>query len=90
MTTKSNTYTVHWRVQTLHGSTANPTQWTEGVNPVTAELRGSTLIDRYIDPGATLPDYATSTPAKSGETIQPMTYYYKWRVDSESYFQPSP
>jgi hypothetical protein len=89
-TTQSNSYTVHWKVQTLKKSAADPTHWTEGVDAVTSELKGSTLIERYIDPGTPLPDYATNTPAKSGGTIQPMNYYYKWRVDAETYFQPSP
>jgi uncharacterized protein (TIGR02600 family) len=106
ITTQSNTYTVHWRVQALHQITADanttPPQWTEGVDRIVSELRGSTLIERYIDPNAggtaaahvanpsipdnSIPDYAnpTVTPAA------PITYYYKWRVDNETYFQPGP
>jgi len=90
VTTKSNTYTVHWRVQTLHKTPGVATTWTEGTDKVTSELRGSTLIERHIDPNATLPDYATGTPGKAGEPVQPLSYYYKWGVDSETYFQPSP
>jgi len=107
ITTQSNTYTVHWRVQSLHKVTGasitfQPT-WTEGVDQVTSELRGSTLIERYIDPNAgstyaqhvsdatildnSLPDYADPN---IGPTANPITYYYKWRVDNETYFQPQP
>ena len=59
---------VHWKVQSLHklttnGSVAN--QWVEGSDRVTSELRGSTLIERYLDPNAgsatanSIPDYAS-------------------------------
>ena len=84
VTTKSNTYTVHWRVQTLRKTPGTPGVWIEGTDKITSELRGSSLIERYLDPGSTLPDYATNTAT----TIKPMSYYYKWRVDSENYFQP--
>lgn len=84
VTTKSNTFTVHWRVQSLRkspGSTA--TVWDESKDHVAAELRGATLIERYIDPNATnIPDYATSTSA------QPLGNFYRWRVVSETFFQP--
>jgi len=96
VTTQSNTYTVHWRVQSLRKVTANgavPNVWTEGVDRVMSELRGATLIERYIDPNAgatvanSLPDYADPV---AGPTANPITYYYKWRVDNETYFQPGP
>jgi uncharacterized protein (TIGR02600 family) len=103
ITTQSNTYTVHWKVQTLRkvtiaGSQAN--QWTDNVDLVTSELRGSTLIERYIDPNAgsttanSLPDYADPNvynwQTLSSSTALPITYFYKWRVDNETYFQPGP
>ncbi len=88
VTTKSNTYTVHWRVQALQKANrpgADPATWTEGTDVVGSELRGATLIERYLDPNATnIPDYATAT------SPLPLSNYYKWRVDSETYFQPSP
>jgi uncharacterized protein (TIGR02600 family) len=84
VTTKSNTYTVHWRVQTLRkvpGTSAGV--WDETRDRIAAELRGSTLIERYIDPNATnIPDYATIPDA------QPLSSYYRWRVVSETFFQP--
>jgi uncharacterized protein (TIGR02600 family) len=90
ITTKSNTYTVHWRVQALHKITVNgsvATVWTDGVDQVTAELRGSTLIERYLDPNANdIPDYAADT----SNSATPLSYFYKWRVANESYFQPPP
>ncbi len=51
LTTKSNTYTVHYCVQTLQKRTGAPTaQWTEGSDVVTGEYRGSSTIERYLDP----------------------------------------
>jgi uncharacterized protein (TIGR02600 family) len=51
LTTKSNTYTVHMRVQTLRKAPgSNPLVWKEGTDKVTAEYRGSSTIERYIDP----------------------------------------
>ncbi len=84
VTTKSNTFTVHWRAQILKkvpGTTA--TVWDESKDRVMSELRGSTLIERFIDPNATdIPDYATVADA------EPLSNFYKWRVVSENYFQP--
>jgi uncharacterized protein (TIGR02600 family) len=83
-TTKSNTFTVHWRAQALRKSPAGaPDQWDEVKDRVASELRGSTLIERYINPNATdIPDYAANAAAT------PLSRYYKWRVVSENLFQP--
>jgi uncharacterized protein (TIGR02600 family) len=84
VTTKSNTFTVHWRVQSLRkvpSGTADT--WDETKDRVGAELRGATLIERYIDSNATnIPDYATTAAAV------PLSNFYKWRVVSENFFQP--
>lgn len=84
VTTKSNTFTVHWRVQVLRKVPSGAAgQWDEGRDKVASDLRGSTLIERYIDPNATdIPDYATDASAT------PLSHYYKWRVVSENFFQP--
>ena len=58
LTTKSNTYTVHVWVETLTqgipksmaASDARWSQWNDQQGQVTAQYRGSTLIERYIDP----------------------------------------
>jgi uncharacterized protein (TIGR02600 family) len=58
LTTKSNTYTVHVWVETVSqglpkntsSSDARWAQWDEMKGQVTAQYRGSTLIERYIDP----------------------------------------
>ena len=74
LTTKSNSYTVHFRVQVLkQDKSGNATTWTENPARVVSEYRGSTLIERYIDPNDTaLPDFAT--------TNDTLDNYYKFRV----------
>ena len=52
LTTKSNTFTVHFRVQVLQKNKApnvNYAQWSEGVDQIVSDYRGSSLIERYID-----------------------------------------
>lgn len=84
ITTKSNTFTVHWRVQALRklpSGTAGV--WDESKDKMASELRGATMIERFIDPNATdIPDYATDANA------EPLGKFYKWRVLSETFFQP--
>ena len=84
LTTKSNTYTVHYRVQSLKkGPLSDPGAWNESTDRVLAESRGSTLIERYINPNdPAIPDYATATnPADLGT-------FYKWRVVNKRNFAP--
>ncbi|MEI9896336.1 MAG: hypothetical protein WDN28_21345 [Chthoniobacter sp.] len=74
LTTKSNTYQIHLRVQTLqklpHSDAAT---WTEARDQVTAEYRGSFILERYVDANdTTLPDFATHRPisARSRPILQ--------------------
>jgi uncharacterized protein (TIGR02600 family) len=80
LTTRSNVYTVHLRVQGLRKSKgSDPTQWDESKDQVVGEYRGSALIERYIDPGdPLLVDYATT----SGN----LNARYKFRVLSTKKF----
>jgi len=89
ITTKSNVYTVFYRVQTLKNPSASPSTWSEGTGAITGEFRGSTTIERYIDPNQAIPDYGslsasaiTSTPSLDSPT------YYKWRVVENNRFAP--
>ncbi len=78
LTTKSNTFTVHVRAQALQkSSTSPPGAWVEGVDLVRGEYRGSTIIERYLDPNEeSIPDYATNASAALAD---PLDRYYKWR-----------
>jgi uncharacterized protein (TIGR02600 family) len=68
LTTRANTFTVHVRTQVLRQTgTADPTAWAvwrEGRGQVVSEFRGSSIVERYIDPAdATLADFATAPDA---------------------------
>jgi uncharacterized protein (TIGR02600 family) len=83
LTTKSNSFTVHFRVQVLKKNPNTPAnQWVEGRDNVSSEYRGSTLIERYIDPNNTsLPDFATVANANIDD-------YYRFRVIQTRKFAP--
>lgn len=83
VTTKSNTYTVHMRVQVLNKrTTTDQATWVEGQDQVTSEYRGSSTIERYIDPGDTgLKDFAKDSKLS-------MDDYYKFRIVSTKKFAP--
>ena len=90
LTTKSNTFTVHLRVQSLKqalapGASATAWQtWREGTDAVTGEYRGSQTIERYVDPNdPTIPDFAD--PAHSADTL---ASYYRFRVLATKQFAP--
>jgi len=85
ITTKSNSFTIYYRVQTLKNPiTADQTQWTEGQGSVLGDYRGSTTLERYIDPNdTTIPDY---TSAAAGTPN--LENHYKWRVVENTRFSP--
>ena len=93
VTTKSNVFTVYYRVQTLKNPSATAASWTEGTGAITGEYRGSTTIERYIDPNSTaVPAYASSTynsPSllAAAPSLDSPTYY-KWRVVENDRFSP--
>ena len=88
LTTKSNTYTVHFRAQSLKKlPTSAEGTWTEGKDAVTGEYRGSTPIERFIDSNnKDIPDYA----GKSSEipSLDPLDKFYRWRVVENRQFAP--
>jgi uncharacterized protein (TIGR02600 family) len=85
VTTKSNSFNVHMRVQVLRKrATTDAAKWVEGQDQVASEYRGSALIERYIDANAKLPDFALSTNSATGS----LDDYYKFRVISTKKFNP--
>lgn len=73
LTTKSNSYRVHCIAQTLKKSRAAPVDRVTDEDRVTGEYRGSTLIERYLDPsGPGLPDFADS---QNTHTLDHFTEY---------------
>jgi hypothetical protein len=87
LTTKSNTYTVHMRVQTLRKKPGpNHAVWDEVSDQVTSEYRGSSTIERYIDPhdprfDGNHPDYIDVDK----KSLEPA---YRFRVVNSKRFQP--
>jgi uncharacterized protein (TIGR02600 family) len=90
ITTKSNTYTVYYRVQALQQVTTPGRDWTtwdESKDVKSGEYRGSTKIERYLDPNTPgIPDYTQGLPATGG--VNPIDSYYSWRVVSQKQFAP--
>jgi uncharacterized protein (TIGR02600 family) len=89
LTTKSNTYTVHYRVEVLKkGLTGDAGVWTEGQDKVISTYRGSTTIERYVDPrDPGLKDFATMAPLPpTGSNALPN--FYKFRILGERQFNP--
>jgi uncharacterized protein (TIGR02600 family) len=89
ITTKSNTYTVHYWVQSLQ-QVSTPgrdwTKWNESQDVKNGEYRGNTTIERYLDPNtANLPDY---TAISLSGSYTPIDSYYSWRVVSQKQFAP--
>lgn len=85
LTTKSNTYTVHFRAQSLRqvpGS--DPSVWTEGRDRVTGEYRGSSAIERFIDANnPNIPDYAADPTS-----LPTLDAFYRWRTIENRQFAP--
>ena len=100
ITTKSNTYQIHYRVQTLKQTpSAHPSDWKTWKDPsaggitdkVVGELRGSAVIERYIDPSdSNIPDFTTNVKSGGGIEISAPTMdaYYRFRVFSAKQFTP--
>ena len=78
LTARSNSYTVHVRVQVLQKLPHDPNQnvWNEGSDLVLGDWRGSYEIERYLDPAATAP--------AAGSQLGP----YKFRIVSSRRFAP--
>ena len=88
LTSRSNTYTVHFRVQALRKVPGSaPGVWTEGRDQVSGEYRGSTTIERFINAGnPKIPDYAKD-PSKIS-TLDTLDKFYKWRTVENRQFAP--
>ena len=82
VTSRSNTFTVHYRVQVLTRGLGDPTRWVERPEFIAREARGATTVEQYIDPeDPRLPDFAT----KPNETLDA---YYNFRIVRTERFAP--
>ena len=89
LTTKSNDFEVHMRVQVLSqnpADRASGTFDTSAGDSIVGEYRGSAIVERYLDPNqTTLPDFATTFPADPTSTVD---NYIHYRVVSTKAFAP--
>jgi uncharacterized protein (TIGR02600 family) len=86
LTTKSNTYTVHVRSQSLKkvpGTAAD--EFVEDRDLVTGEFRGSFVVERYLDPNSDSLIDASGQPASETDP-NAMVGPYKYRVLSSKRF----
>jgi uncharacterized protein (TIGR02600 family) len=85
LTTKSNTYMVHMWVQKLQKTPMTAVNvWVENQDKVLSEYRGSSVIERYIDPNDDrIPDFA-----RQENYSKTLNDYYKFRVLQNSQFAP--
>lgn len=96
LTTKSNTYTVHLRVQTLRqprGATEDAYRtWRMSADSVTGEYRGETSIERYIDPEDRRFDRTHPVTSKNKDYLdvdkQSLETAYRFRVIHSKRFAP--
>lgn len=80
VTVKSNTYTVHLRVQSLKKRPgSDPQTFDQAKDTVTSEYRGSFMIERFLDPNA-----STFNITDANSTLGP----YKFRVVNTKQFSP--
>ncbi|MBX7211639.1 MAG: Verru_Chthon cassette protein A [Verrucomicrobiaceae bacterium] len=93
LTTRSNTFRVHYRAQALKKARSlSPTtvrtvaSGDSSTDSVVAEYRGSALIERYLDMTATgIPDYAGSTSPMNQPSLE---NFYRYRVIESKQFTP--
>ncbi len=85
LTTKSNTYRVHFRAQTIkQGRGSLPGSFEPEFDTTAAEYRGSALVERYLDPAdPNIPDFA-----KEADTELKLADFYKYRILSMRRFAP--
>jgi uncharacterized protein (TIGR02600 family) len=84
LTTKSNTFRVHFRAQVIKKArSVAPNEFDSNKDRVASEYRGSTLIERKIDPlNPAIPDYAANPQA------MPLDNFYRFRVLETKRFTP--
>ena len=98
ITTRSNTFRVHVRAQTIKKArSSTPTVFDTTKDAILSEYRGSTLIERYIDPNAranpldpndqttAIPDYAQGGNPLS---LAPLESFYRFRALETKRFNP--
>lgn len=86
VTTKSNTFKVHYRAQVLKQSRRQDdsqyANWMPELDSMQAEYRGSSIVERYVDPNdPDIPDFADNPQLSLKE-------FYQFRVVNPRRFAP--
>jgi hypothetical protein len=86
ITTKSNTFLVHYRAQVLKQARRDDdggyAEWRPATDTVQAEYRGSSLVERYVNPeGDDIPDFAQGS-------LDGLDAYVRYRVVNPRRFAP--
>jgi hypothetical protein len=85
LTTKSNTFLVHYRAQVIiqarRENDSEYEEWRPSTDSVQAEYRGSSSVERYVDPNAEMRDFAVTGSASIDE-------FYRFRVINPRRFAP--
>ncbi len=91
LTTRSNSYRVHIRAQVIRQARSTPPDQIDPTrDSVFSEYRGSTLVERYIDPTEPgIPDYATII-ANNPDSLreQSLDVFYRFRIVNSKRFDP--
>ncbi|MDF1814349.1 MAG: Verru_Chthon cassette protein A [Verrucomicrobiales bacterium] len=99
ITTKSNTFKVHYRGQVLKQGRRSAAgvswNWDPELDSVVGQYRGSSIVERYIDPNSTLiPDYANIIASSSNSLtsilngVSSLGEHYRFRVVNQTRFAP--
>lgn len=82
--TQSNTFTVHYRVQTLKKARSTaPEVWEEGKDAVASEYRGSCMLERYLDPNE---EELGAVGVGSGKFVNTWDTFFRFRVVQNKQF----
>ena len=83
--TRSNVFQVHYRVQLIRKSRSTAVDTVDLTkDQFAAEYRGSTTVERYLDPNdKEVPDFAST-----GNTTQALDDFYRYRIISRQPFTP--
>ncbi len=90
LTTRSNTFTVHVRSQTIRKAlrSTHPSVFDPSTDEVTGDYRGSVMIERYIEANNAsepIPNYAAAGDPFS---LPPLETFYKFRILESKRFAP--
>ena len=91
VTTRSNTFQVHMRVQSLKKARSTaPDTFEAGKDEVSAEYRGSAVIERYLDLNDPAFDAGSKLDYASGQPLnqEPLDHFHRFRIIAQKRFDP--